>query len=55
MFLCKRLRRRRRDEVRTVEDGLRMLGESFAAPEDVKRAGLERLLEEFERSRAPKR
>ena len=50
-----RRRRRRQEEQRRIEDGLRMLGESLEAPEHVKRAGLDRLLEEFERGRDEKR
>jgi hypothetical protein len=50
-----RRRRRRQQERREIEDGLRLLGESFEAPEHVKRAGLDRLLAEFERGRGRKR
>jgi hypothetical protein len=44
-------RRRRRAQRRAVEERLRLYGDSFAAPDDVKRAGLEALLAEFEHGR----
>jgi hypothetical protein len=50
MFLCIR-RRRRREERRAVADGLRLLADSITATEEAKRAGLERLLQEFEGQR----
>ena len=53
-MLLRILRRRgrsRRERQRAVEDGLRMLAQSIAAPDHVKRAGLERLIAEFERER----
>ena len=49
-----RPRRTRQEKQRRIEDGLRLLGESFEGPEHVKRAGLDRLLDEFERGREPK-
>jgi hypothetical protein len=55
MFLCIRRIRRRRQRDRRVQDRLRRLGESLVAPEHVKRDGLERLMDEFECSREPKR
>ena len=50
-----RPRRRRQERQRRIEDGLRLLGDSFEGPEHAKRAGLERLLAEFERGREPNR
>jgi hypothetical protein len=55
MFRHLRSRRRKREGQRAVEEGLRMLGGSFSAPEHLKRSGLERLVGEFERERRRKR
>ena len=46
--------RRRQENQRRIEDGLRLLGGSFEGPEPVKQAGLDRLLHAFERGRERK-
>lgn len=50
-----RIRRRRRAQRRAVAEGLRLLAGSITAPEEVKQAGLEQLLAEFDRGRGRSR